>query len=62
MLVRVIPLSTKMRQKVKQYGEIWRAIGFDGERTSIETLKPVHAGGHPYATWVRPNEARLEKV
>ena len=60
--VLVIPLSTKMRNRVKQYGKVWITLGFDGERTHLRTLEIVHAGGHPYETWVSPKEAKLELV
>lgn len=51
----IIPLSTKMRQKVKQYGKIWEVLaqetGILDKMWHLRTLNAVHAGGHPYEIW-----------
>lgn len=62
--VKVIPLSTKMRQKVKQYGEIWITNGKQEDgRFSISTTIPVHKGGHPYSVWiVDGKDCKLERI
>jgi hypothetical protein len=60
--VKVIPLSTKMRNKVKEHGDIWECGGVQPDgRVMISTLKPVHKGGHPYSVWVIQNkDCKLE--
>lgn len=60
--VMVLPKSRKMRLKVKQYGEQWFSLGFDGERTHLQTTVPVHSGGHPYETWVYPGDCDLKVI
>lgn len=53
----IIPLTTKMRNKVKQYGKIWE-VETQTELNSdnmwkLRTLQAVHAGGHPYECRVK---------
>jgi len=61
--VKVKPKSTKIRNKVKEHGEIWLSTAiWDGNKVQIQTLKPVHAGGHPYSVWVSKDDCDLEVV
>jgi hypothetical protein len=60
----IIPLSKKMREKVKQHGKVWwvRAKTDDeirlspDKRWSLRTLGAVHAGGYPYELWALPGK------
>jgi hypothetical protein len=61
-LVEITDTHGKIRRKVKEHGSIWRLVYEDLEICYLETIKPVHHGGHPYGIWVMKSDCTLKEV
>jgi hypothetical protein len=53
-VIVIKPLTKKMKDKIKQFGNIWRIsnLSDDPNKIMIETMGIVHCGKYPYSRWV----------
>lgn len=57
MRIRIKGISRKMKNKIKEHGDIWNLKTILGDYRMIETLKPVHnEGKYPYGIWAKLGE------
>ena len=62
MIVRLLPKTKRMKQRVAQHGETFSVLREDGEKTLVKSQEKTAFNGCHWMAWITREDAEIKKL